>query len=158
VRELDKLAGQNCRFIKFKRGCTVYASPVMPNSCKLWSCRWLVDPEAIDLPRPDRSGYVVDLMPDFVMAQDNETGEEHRIEVVQVWVDPARFRSIHDHPALKIYLNKVAENGIAALLRFDSQKAIAVLPPAMTGGVWHVQDGTKDREHTIGEILGYDSH
>src|SRR5262245_598700 len=69
VRELNKGAGQRFRFQKFHKGCTVYHRPEagFPMCCGLWSCAWLIDPEGTaDFSRPDRSHYVVDIMPDYV--------------------------------------------------------------------------------------------
>lgn len=90
VRELGKGANERCRFQSHK-GCRVYHQPRkgFPVSCSLWNCRWLVDPETTKLRRPDRSHYVVDIMPDLVRVDNNDTGESQEISVVVVWVDRA---------------------------------------------------------------------
>jgi hypothetical protein len=85
VRELGKGANTTCEHAKFKKGCAVYHTTI-PHSCRLWNCRWLVEDDTADQSRPDRAGYVIDIMPDFITATDNETGERFRVEVVQIWV------------------------------------------------------------------------
>jgi hypothetical protein len=89
----------------------------------LWSCRWLVNDDTADMRRPDRAGYVIDMMPDFITIQDNETGALTKVEVVQIWVDPRR-PDAHRDPALRAYLERRAAEGKAALVRFDSKEAI----------------------------------
>jgi len=60
----------------------------MPPECAIWNCRWLVNDDTADLPRPDRAHYVIDLMPDFITIRNDETGENQHIQVVQVSIDP----------------------------------------------------------------------
>lgn len=93
VRELGKGSDERCVHQKFKKGCGVYGSPAMPPSCSLWNCRWLVEDDTADLARPDRSRYVIDIMPDFIVAKENDTGVETRIDIVQIWVDGDAWRS-----------------------------------------------------------------
>jgi len=66
VKSLAKLAGQRCSHQKHHKGCAVYKQlgRVSPE-CRLWNCRWLVADDTAELSRPDRSHYVLDLMPDF---------------------------------------------------------------------------------------------
>jgi hypothetical protein len=90
VQSINKPAGTACRFQKFHKGCTVYRSANMPFERAVWNCRWLVNDDTADLPRPDRAHYVIDLMPDYVTHIDNKTGEQRNIQVVQIWVDPKR--------------------------------------------------------------------
>jgi len=54
------------------KGCAIYAK--RPMSCALWNCRWLVNDDTAELSRPDRSPYVIDIMPDYVTVLDRETG------------------------------------------------------------------------------------
>ena len=109
--ELDKGAGERCRFQHAGKGCAIHAQLArrVP-SCALWSCSWLIDPEAAKLPRPDRCHFVVDIVPDFVHATP-PGGERIDIPVMQVWIDPAfpqaarlarvarLDRACRDHPA-----------------------------------------------------------
>jgi hypothetical protein len=126
----------------------------MPPECAIWNCRWLVNDDAADLSRPDRSHYVIDLMPDYVSLRDNETGELTNIQVVQIWVDP-HHRDAHHDPALRRWLHRRAEQGIAALIRFNSREAMALFaPPFVVDDQWHEISGDSDnRTHSFGEIL-----
>lgn len=157
VRELNKIAGQRCQHQRVGKGCTVYQRPAMPLSCRLWSCAWLKQPgDTAAMSRPDRAHYVVDIMPDFVTAQDHATGKTTNITVVQVWVDP-NYPDAHRDPALRAYLDRRArERGEMALIRYSDTDAFVLMPPSMTAsGEWHehrsTQNGTK--EHTVDQIL-----
>lgn len=133
VEEIDKKAGVKCPAQKFKVGCRVYNTDRMPMSCKFWSCRWLVNDDTADLHRPDRSHVVIDIMPDYVTATDNNTGVETKIEVVQLWVDPAHPDAWKD-PTVLAYLERRAEEGIVGLVRYNSGDGFTVVPPSMSGG------------------------
>lgn len=131
VPPLRKPAGKSCDYQKFRKGCAVYRSASMPPECRLWSCRWLVNDDAAELSRPDRSHYVIDVMPDYISLRDNTTGELINIQVVQIWVDP-RHRDAHRDAALRRWLQRRAEQGIAALIRFNSRDAVALFAPPST--------------------------
>lgn len=155
VRELEKKAGQKCKHQSHAKGCTVYQKPGMPISCKLWSCRWLAQQDQTpDLSRPDRSHYVLDLMPDFITAVDNLNGTRHELEVVQIWVDP-KYPDAHRDPALRAYLAKLGEKNIVGLVRYDEEVAITIIPPPMAGGEWieHREGQTTGKVHEPEEIL-----
>jgi len=153
VRELRKSAGERCRYQSFSKGCGVYKTQAMPNSCKLWSCRWLVqEADTRDLSRPDRSGVVLDILPDYITAIDNETGAETKIEVVQVWVDPKR-PDAHRDPALRAYLEHQAEQGIAALVRYNAIDGFVLAAPSMANGVWlEMRTQREAVEHSAADI------
>jgi hypothetical protein len=150
VKSLDKPAGQRCQHQSHARGCKVYArlARVSPE-CRLWNCRWLVEDDTADLRRPDRSHYVIDLVPDFVTLRDDATGDAQHIQVVQIWVDP-KFPDAHRDPALRAYLERRAKDNIIGLVRWDNEKAVALFPPELSSDrQWHEQ-GSKFRpkEHT----------
>src|SRR5262245_1706089 len=84
VPPLEKGAGVRCRFQKHHKGCTVYRTAQMPHECELWNCRWLVNDDTDDLSRPDRSHYVIDLMPEFITLAPNDGGPKQHIQVVQI--------------------------------------------------------------------------
>lgn len=156
VRELRKGANEKCKFQKVGKGCTVYNSNLMPPSCRLWNCRWLIDPEdTAELSRPDRSHYVIDALPDYALAQSDDGGEPFKIPVVQVWVDP-RFRDAHRDPALRRYLAMLGETlGMAALIRYDASEAFILFPPALTADNQfreHDRNESLGREHTAQEV------
>lgn len=153
VQELGKGANTSCKHQRFKKGCAVYHSTI-PASCRLWNCRWLVNDDTADQSRPDRAGYVIDLMPDFITATDNETGESFRVEVVQIWV--ANYnRTVHrTDKQLRAYIDRRGKEGKVTLLRYDSADALTVFPPSMTSdGQWHEVNGVKGPQHTPEQIL-----
>lgn len=154
VKELGKLAGERCRHQR-GLGCKVYQrlKTVSP-SCSMWNCRWLVEDDTADLARPDRSHYVVDVMPDYVRGT-TEAGKTFTIPVVQIWVDPA-YPDAHRDPALRTYLERRAEEGMAALIRYSDHEGFTLVAPALSGdGKWyekHRPAGVPiDPEHTPAE-------
>jgi hypothetical protein len=132
VPPLGKKANERCQHQKFGKGCAVYHKAGMPPECGIWNCRWLVNDDTADLSRPDRSHYVIDIVPDHITMQDNETGEQRHIQVVQVWVDP-KYPLAYRDPALRAYLLRRGEQGIAALVRYDNKRAVTLIPPNMIG-------------------------
>jgi hypothetical protein len=162
VRSLDKLAGQRCKHQRFSsKGecCKVYANlaRVSPE-CRLWSCRYLVNDDTGDLSRPDRSHYVIDLVPDFVSLRDDATGELQHIQVVQIWVDP-KHPDAHRDPALRAYLERRAKDNIIGLVRWNDLEGMAIFPPELSAdGQWHEKgSGMRTTGHTVEEkvaVLG----
>jgi hypothetical protein len=153
VQGVKKPAGTVCQFQKFHKGCTVYHTPKMPFECGTWNCRWLVNDDAADLSRPDRSHYVIDLMPDFVTLREYDK-EIENIQVVQIWCDP-KYPDAHRDPALRRWMFRRAQDGIAAIIRFNSREALTIFaPPFAHDGQWHeVTSGVSlERTHTWAEI------
>ncbi|MHC2581127.1 hypothetical protein ACVI1J_006756 [Bradyrhizobium diazoefficiens] len=152
VPPLRKGAGVACRFQKFHKGCIVYHTHQMPPECGLWNCRWLINDDAAELSRPDRSHYVIDLMPDFITIT-NGDGSKQNIQVVQIWVDP-KYPDAHRDPALRRWLYRRAEDGIAALIRFNACDALTVFaPPFDDKGEWHEISGARTgATHSFAEI------
>lgn len=150
MQEFSKPAGKRCQYQRHGKGCSIYANK--PPACTVWNCRWLGEADGTrDLRRPDRAGYVLDIVPDFITAVPNDgVNKETKIQVIQVWVDPARPDAWRD-PALLAYLNGLGRECIAALIRFDSSRAITVFPPSMSGdGQWHeVTNASCEQEHTM---------
>jgi len=135
VPPLQKAGGTPCQFKKFHKGCTVYHQPKMPMECMLWNCRWLVNDDADELSRPDRAHFVIDVMPDFITV--NQGDEKQNIEVVQIWIDP-RYPEAHRYPALRRWMFRRAEEGKAALVRYNPKEAIVIFaPPFDAEGEWH---------------------
>jgi hypothetical protein len=141
VRELDKVAGQRCQHQRIGKGCAVYNSARMPSCCHWWNCRWLVNDDTADLSRPDRSRYVIDLMPDYVTVIDDVTGEQTNVEVIQIWCDP-KHPNAHRDPALRRYLERRHAEGKFALVRYNEADAISLLLD--TDGTWHEQSAKVD--------------
>ena len=154
VRELNKGAGERCKHQR-ATGCRIYAD--RPPSCRFWSCMWLVNDingDTVDLRRPDRSHYAIDMLPDFVVMRDDNTGAEIKVPVLQIWCDPA-FPNAHRDPELRAFLIRRGREGIGALVRFGSQgRAIALFPPSLASdGEWHEYESNNTQpQHTAAEI------
>jgi hypothetical protein len=129
IVEFDKPAGAYCPLQKHHKGCKHYA--IRPISCRMWSCRWLVGDDTAAMRRPDRAGYVIDLVPDFVLAEPHDGTEPTRIQVVQVWVDPKMPEAWRQDDELLAYLDRQGRKGIAALIRLNARDGITLIPPSM---------------------------
>ena len=130
VEALGKAAGKRCKSQR-ATGCAVYAT--RPLSCRSWSCRWLLGDA---LPRPDRAAYVVDPSPDYVEGKVLDSEEVRRIPVIQIWVDP-RYPDAHRDPMLRAYLLAASAEGLAAIVRYDAARSLALFAPVFTGtGEW----------------------
>jgi hypothetical protein len=155
VVALEKKGGEKCKFQKFHKGCTVYNTRQMPPECRLWSCRWLVNDDAGELGRPDRSHYVIDIMPDFITIVD-EGGAKQHVQVVQIWCDP-NHRDAHRDPALRAWLARRGEQCVAAIIRFAATgEALLVFPPQLShDGQWHevISPHAPERTHSFREIV-----
>lgn len=155
VPPLAKKAGERCRYQRHHKGCAVHAklSRVSP-SCALWNCRWLVNDDTADLRRPDRSHYVIDIMPDYVTLANNATGERNPVQVVQIWVDPD-YPDAHRDPALRAYLERRAKEGIAAIVRRNNNKSGLVIfaPELSVDCQWHeVESNFREEPHTLEQV------
>jgi len=132
-----KAAGERCRHQRTGKGCAVYRKPGFPACCALWNCRWLVGDGTENLRRPDRSHYVLDVMPDYVTVFDDDPDKGAPIEVVQIWIDP-KYPDAHEDPALRDYLNELGKKNVAAIIRYNSDTAFVLFPPSMSSdGEWH---------------------
>ena len=155
--DFDKPAGARCPYQKRRVGCAIYDK--RPFGCRYWNCRWLVNDDTDDLSRPDRSHYVIDLLPDFITVDDDDVGPVN-IEVVQVWVDP-KHREAHRDPKLRAYLERRGKEGKLALIRFSEREAFVLFPPSLTKtGQWmeHGQTRCNAQERTVEErMTGLDS-
>lgn len=154
VPPLDKAAGQRCKHQKFGTGCKVYRTAAMPPECAIWNCRWLVNDDTADLSRPDRAHYVIDIMPDFITAIDNATGEAHTVQVVQVWIDPA-YPEAHRDPDLRAYLLRRGAEGIGAIVRYDTKHSLVLMPPPIASdGQWHEIAGVASQPtHSLSDVV-----
>lgn len=129
--EFHKGAGERCKHQRHHKGCQVYLSYKMPVACRMWNCRWLVNDDAEELSRPDRSHYVIDMVPDYVTAVDEDLNID--IPVVQVWVDPD-YPDAHKDPALRRWMEK---KGTAVIVRYNEKDAISIFPPTLTkDNIW----------------------
>jgi hypothetical protein len=141
VRELDKRAGQRCKHQKHHKGCSIY--PDRPAACQLWSCRWLTDADTTALARPDRAGYVIDMLPDeiAVTPEGTEGTEDRKMYLaLQIWVDGDAWK---DDEALTRYILKKAHEGMPTLIRYGTSRNVGILAPPLTDdGKWQMASGT----------------
>jgi hypothetical protein len=146
----DKPAGERCQHQR-SCGCAIYGE--RPFSCRLWNCRWLGGADAGDLSRPDRAGYVIDVMPDFVTLELD--GGMTNVEVEQVWIDPRRPEAWRHDKALWAYLERRGREGRAAIIRFNHRDAVVLFPPPMSSdGQWHeVSTMSAGRDHRHDELI-----
>jgi hypothetical protein len=141
-----KPANTKCEHLCSK-GCSIYDH--RPTPCEYWMCRWLFDEDTAALKRPDKSGYIIDSSLDTILAN----GEP--VEVIQVWVDPAR-RDAHRDPALRAYLLMVAEKyRIPAIIRWSSKDAlILIAPPLSQEDDWLEMSGSMKSQSEMNKMLG----
>lgn len=128
VKSLAKPANKRCQHQRHT-GCAIYKD--RPWECQLWSCRWLEGNDTADLPRPDRSRYVIDKMPDVIRVDGKV------VDVVQVWIDPKHPEAWRD-PAMMAYIERRAAEGIPTLIRYNSEQSDVVLAPILGMGEWRV--------------------
>jgi hypothetical protein len=140
VPSIGKAAGHRCQHQRAGKGCLIHDQ--RPFACRTWSCRWISDPKAKALPRPDRCHYVVDMVLDYVTAKTHDGSAPRQIDVIQVWVDPD-YPDAHRDPKLRAYLLMMGEKfGCAALIRYDSRRGFTLFPPALADdGQWHEMAG-----------------
>jgi hypothetical protein len=122
-----KPAGCRCPHQKHGVGCAIYER--RPMSCRLWTCAWLV---GTALRRPDRSHYVVDMMPDYVAVDPGEGQPWVELPALQVWIDP-RYPEAHRDPELRELIDN---SKMVGLIRFSETDAMSIFPPSMTGNGW----------------------
>lgn len=156
VKSLAKLAGDRCSHQRHHKGCAVHANlmSVAPE-CKLWNCRWLVEDDTANMSRPDRSHYVIDLIPDYVTLRDDKTGEGQNVQVVQIWVDPD-YPEAHRDPALRAFLERRAKENIIGLVRWDNERGMALFPPELSSnGQWNEKysDLRRQKEHSLADVI-----
>ena len=151
VRSINKGAGHKCIHQRVGKGCRVYANlwRIAPE-CRLWNCRWLGNDDMDDLRRPDRTHYVVDMMPDYVTI--DQDGEHSQHEVAQIWCDPD-YPDAHRDPALRAWLERKNKIG---LVRYDNERAVTIIPPAlMAEGRWveKASNLTSEKPHTLEQVV-----
>jgi hypothetical protein len=152
VRELRKKGGERCEHQRHT-GCAIYGK--RPMSCAIWACRWLTSDDTADMRRPDRTHYVIDVMPDFLELENNDTGERQKVPVIQVWLDP-KYPDAHEDPELRAYIERRAREGYACLVRTSEREAFSIFAPSLADdGEWHViRHGTIEPQHSKRQIIG----
>jgi hypothetical protein len=149
--DIDLPANTHCQH-ECRKGCAIYTR--RPVSCQMWSCKWLLG-EDVGL-RPDRSGYVVDMMPDFVTSVDDDDGRQKRWPVMQVWVDPAR-PDAHKAPALRRWIEQQGQElRMMTIVRFGNDGGMLICPPSMSDSHTWVEKTSNMRQgkpNSAGEVV-----
>lgn len=150
VPPMNKVAGERCQHQR-STGCNIYAR--RPRECAVWHCKWLINDDTAELSRPDRSHYVIDMMPDYVTVRPNDGTGSFKIPVVQIWVDP-KHRDAHRDPALRRFLARRGADGIAAIIRYSATEGFVLVPPAMNEArEWaEVSHGMSETQHSFDDI------
>jgi hypothetical protein len=92
-----------------------------------------------DQQRPDRTGIVVDMMPDIIRVTHNDTGAKVDVPVIVAWIDPDRPDAFRTQG----FRRYVARQTCPVLIRIGSGGGGTVLfPPATTGREDIVEQGS----------------
>lgn len=153
VKDIGKGANTRCQHQRHHKGCAVYRT-ALPNSCHLWNCRWLLNDDTADQSRPDRSGIVIDVVPEYITVTDNITGLQENRPVIQIWMDPKRLDA-HRDPAFRAYVARRAAEGMAAIIRTSAEDAFLLIAPALTSnGEWvEMRDTVRGPSHSVADIV-----
>jgi hypothetical protein len=154
VKGINKPALTRCPHQRHHKGCAVYHKPEkgFPWECGLWNCAWLQNIDAAELRRPDRSNYVIDVMPDYLTAEGAD-GQNIVLPAVQIWADP-KYPDCHRDPELRAWL--VRRRGFVGLVRYGAYDAITLIPPyMMENGEWlEKRNGNVlEKTHSFGQVL-----
>ncbi len=128
---LNKDHGVRCKHQRHT-GCVIYEN--RPNTCRQWSCGWLVGLGVDKMSRPDRSGYVVDPIADFAIltSPHMNDGKPFDQPMVVVWVDPKTPDKWRSDEALFEFFERWGEQGFGALVRYSSTLCVTVFPKSLT--------------------------
>jgi hypothetical protein len=151
TKEVPTLAGERCKHQRHGVGCAIY--PNRPLPCQLWSCRWLINDDTTGLRRPDRSRYVIDMLPDFVEVDANDGTPVRKVEAIQIWCDP-KDRNAHRDPALRRYLwRQWVQRGAIGLVRFSAEEGLSLVPMSDGTFIEHHSENT-GRTHSVEDLIG----
>ncbi len=91
-------------------------------------------------------------MPEFITLQSGDASED--IEVIQIWCDP-RFPEAHRDPKLRAFLERRANEGVMALVRFGSDGgAIVLIAPCLNNAnIWIEHKSQCSVQHSVAEIF-----
>ena len=93
-------------------------------------------------------------MPDYVDIVENATGKRQSIPVHQVWVDPL-YPDAHRDAALRAWLAREGERGVAAIVRLNERDGFVLFPPAMAEDrQWHEEGGNFEaRAYSLANVV-----
>jgi hypothetical protein len=103
---------------------------------------WLIGDDTDDLSRPDRSHYVIDVVPDYIIAINGEDLKKERVTTIQIWCDP-KHPDAHRDPKLREYLmRRSIKERIIGQVRYANDSCLVLIPPNLTeDGQWIEKEG-----------------
>lgn len=130
ITELSKPQNTKCIHQRHHKGCSIYAK--RPYECEVWTCAWLSEYDAADMPRPDRCHYVIDTAWITVALDTAERGQV-KVTAIPIWVDP-KHPDAHKSDELRAWLlRRAAEHKFGLVNR-----SFLLIPPRMSQtGDWH---------------------
>lgn len=129
VSEIGKKQDEWCKHVVQGAGCGIYKT--RPESCRIWSCHWVLNPDLPDELKPRHCHIVFDVMTDTIE-------QEGRVyEVIQAWCDPV-YPDAHREPVVRKYIEYLAKTyGLACLMRLGRARGVVIVPPGLNEeGTW----------------------
>ncbi len=144
-----KRANERCPFQQAHKGCKVYNDlKQRPRACFIWRCQWLDRASGTEnMPRPDRSGFVIDPAPDMLTLTDDDTGKSVSMPAVQIWVGNKGSGEINKY--LRAYMEHIGKSGKGVILRHDERMAFV---GCIFDGRWNYKIVTADTQSAPADI------
>jgi len=131
IKSMRKPAGVKCQH-QCHKGCRIYDR--RPLDCQLWSCGWLLGMDTEDMRRPDRVGYVIDLLPEMIHITPRGGTASIAVPAMQVWADPRRPDDWRRDNHLIDYIERRGWEGCATIIRHSAAYGTVILCVAF--GPW----------------------
>lgn len=128
VPDIEKPANKWCEHAKIAHGCKIYAN--LPQSCRTWSCLWVLDAGLPPELQPHKSHVIFDMMTDQIAAV-GLGGEVDQHEVVQLWVDPI-YPEAHRRPIVRELIEHIADKFRLSTLARIGGRGILIAAPSLT--------------------------
>ncbi len=137
--QLSKAHGIRCKN-QTHHGCKIYEW--RPATCKHWYCGWLVGVGVDGMSRPDRAGYVVDPIADFVTITSPQLNDGNPFDqaAVVIWVDPKTPEKWRQDENLFEFFERWGKQGFVTLVRYSSLLCATVFPTSLTGQPVHISE------------------
>lgn len=133
IADIGKPANKWCQHAKIGHGCKIYAD--LPDSCRNWSCLWVLEGTWPAELQPNKSHVIFDMMTDQVAAvQDSGRIDQH--EVIQLWVDPD-YPEAHRAKVVRDMIEFIAMSyGLSTLARIGGRGILIAAPPLTSDRRW----------------------
>lgn len=147
VREIGVKAFQGCSLRRTiihaaGPGCSIY--PRRPHACRAWSCGWLMSPDLGDEYRPDRVGFVVDVMKDLVQVNGKDA------DAAQIWVAPGHEED-WQLPAAHATIQALLEQSTVVLWRIPPGTGARAFALDEDGGIGYTPVRPHDESNDLGD-------